>query len=181
MHSDHRYIQALKDNNSALIYEIYDKFFGIVQHLVKINHKAVPDAEDLFQDTVIAIYNRVRAKEFDLTCQFGTLVYAFAKRILLNQLRKKSNNTSITPIEEYESLLITVPDFDVEMDHLERQKRFDRAFLRLDNRSRRLLELYIDGRSMAEIAQILGFKNAESVRVQKVKCIQKLRNYYERD
>lgn len=74
-----------------------------------------------------------------------------------------------------------VPDFEIDIDMLERQKKFDRAFGRLDKKSRHLIELYIAGYSMAEIAQKLGFKSAGSVRVQKVRCIEKLKYYYEKE
>src|SRR5690606_6630340 len=73
-----------------VIDSIYRTYYQTIQHLVISNSGTVEDAKDIFQESLMAIFDRIHERKFVLTCQFGTFLYAISRNLWLRQLRQKN-------------------------------------------------------------------------------------------
>ena len=62
--SDENYLQALCAGDTQRIRSIYQQYAGQIQRWVEDNNGSAADAQDLFQDGLIAIYDRYCGSDF---------------------------------------------------------------------------------------------------------------------
>src|SRR5690606_26569956 len=102
-HADQKYIEALLNNDSRVLREIYEKFAGKVVAFVQRNNGDESDARDVIQETLITIYRHVSEKEFTLTCPFDAYFFLLCKRRWLNRLKDKLKK-EVTIEEDFTSI-----------------------------------------------------------------------------
>ena len=90
VHADQQFITGLLKNNNALIKEIYERFSGKVKTFVTQNSGTVDDAADIFQESLIDIYQQARDRALQLTCPFEPFLLLVCKRKWLNELKKRN-------------------------------------------------------------------------------------------
>jgi len=93
-HSDQKYIDALKNNDFALIEEIYSIYGPMISDLVKKNNGSAQDASDLFQEILI-ILHRYAQEGFVLSCTLKSFLYTLCKRRWINELKKKGRSETL--------------------------------------------------------------------------------------
>ncbi len=93
MHADQRFIVGLLKNDHQIIEEIYSKFSGKVIAMVERNNGDSSQAKDIFQESLISIYENAQRKDFVLTCPFEAYLLLICKRKWLNVLKKEKRVT----------------------------------------------------------------------------------------
>ncbi len=83
-HKDQKYIEALLQNNSGLLAEIYQKFTAKVSHYIIKNSGDADAAQDIIQDTLVTIYHQAKEKGLVLTVPFDAYFFLLCKRRWLN-------------------------------------------------------------------------------------------------
>lgn len=152
LHPDQLYIEGLLQNNSLVIQSIYKKFAPKVTHYIRNNSGDEDQAQDVIQETLIAIYNQARTKGLELTCPFDAFFFLLCKRKWLNEL-KKSYNKEVTIKDENVSV-----DKDVEKQAIEteteneKQSLFDEMFQKLGEKCQEVLKLSFVTKTMEEVA-----------------------------
>lgn len=152
LHPDQLYIEGLLQNNSLVIQSIYKKFAPKVTHYIRNNSGDEDQAQDVIQETLIAIYNQARTKGLELTCPFDAFFFLLCKRKWLNEL-KKSYNMEVTIKDENVSV-----DKDVEKQAIEteteneKQSLFDEMFQKLGEKCQEVLKLSFVTKTMEEVA-----------------------------
>jgi len=91
-HNDQKYIEALIKGDEQIITEIYKKYAPDCKRFVLKNSGTVGDATDVFQETLIAVLSKAKAKPIELTVPFGAYLYRVYKNKWIDELRKKSKN-----------------------------------------------------------------------------------------
>jgi RNA polymerase sigma factor (sigma-70 family) len=90
LHTDQRYVNALVQNDTLVIREIYEKYSGKIMQYVIDNNGSKDDAADIFQEALIAIYRQAKQKQLQLTCPFEPFLLLICKRQWLNELKKRN-------------------------------------------------------------------------------------------
>ncbi|WP_027393372.1 RNA polymerase sigma factor [Aquimarina latercula] len=172
-HSDQKYIQALLDNDSIVLKEVYQKFAPKVVNYIKKNSGDDSNAQDIIQETLITIYNQAREKKLILTCPFDAYFFLLCKRKWLNELKKNSVN-KVTINEEVVSIN------DESMQYVEETMIFEaknalfaEIFNELGNACKELLKATFTIKSMEKVAEKLG-QSYGYVRKKKSLCIGQL-------
>ncbi|MBQ4803315.1 sigma-70 family RNA polymerase sigma factor [Aquimarina sp. MMG015] len=172
-HSDQKYIQALLDNDSIVLKEVYQKFAPKVVNYIKKNSGDDSNAQDIIQETLITIYNQAREKKLILTCPFDAYFFLLCKRKWLNELKKNSVN-KVTINEEVVSIN------DENMQYVEETMIFEaknalfaEIFNELGNACKELLKATFSIKSMEKVAEKLG-QSYGYVRKKKSLCIGQL-------
>ena len=99
-HPDKKYVDALINNDEALLKELYHKCFTKIKNFV-IRHNGTPDdAWDLLQDAMLSIFYRIKRQPFELTCPFDAFIYIVCRNLWIKELRKKSPNGVTIDTEE---------------------------------------------------------------------------------
>ncbi|SEL22645.1 RNA polymerase sigma factor, sigma-70 family [Aquimarina amphilecti] len=172
-HSDQKYIQALLNNDSILLNEMYRKFAPKVVSYIKKNSGDDSKAQDIIQETLITIYNQAKEKKLVLTCPFDAYFFLLCKRKWLNELKKNSVN-KVTINEE----VVSIDDESLQQaeDTLVFEARnalFVEVFDQLGNTCKELLKATFAIKSMEKVAEKLG-QSYGYVRKKKSLCIGKL-------
>ena len=177
-HKDQYLIKGIASNDSAVINEIYDRFLGRIAHFIKQNNGSEADARDLFQEALIAIYQKSRDAEPELSAGFFTYLYAICRNLWLKKLRKKGREGVTMDTET-----VSITETGVE-DAIEKQQRlslYREKFKQLGEDCRKLLELFFEGVSMSEIAERLSYSSVGYVKKRKFQCKQKLVEMIQQD
>ena len=174
-HPDQKYIHALLTNDATTIEEIYKKFFGKIRWLVLQNNGTSADAADIFQEALLSIFNKATAQNFMLTCPLDAFLYQVCKNKWMKELSKRQYRVgTIDDPGEYSNVEDDYFKLMEEHKLKEDQKRLLLEKVEaLGDSCRQLLRMNWGGKSLAEVAEILGLTYI-NVRKKKVRCMAKL-------
>ena len=176
--TDSQFIDGLRANSNEVLTALYKKYYTIVLKLIVSNNGSQVEAQDVYQETIIVVFENVKKPEFELNCQLQTYIYSIAKRIWLKQLKKNGKTFLFKENEENELA-------DVSNDLNDHFKKED-DILKM-NKSMQLLgepcntiinDFYILKLSMDKIAEKFGYTNSDNAKTQKYKCLQRLKKYF---
>lgn len=177
---DRRLLEGLSNHEERSLLLLYKLYFPMVLHLVVNNHGTEDDAKDLFQETMIVLYDKSREAGFTLEAKLKTYLYAVARRLWLKQLSRQ-NKTPVKSAEftEDETEADIPEDFQ---DHEEKEERFaimSHALSKLGEPCKSLLEdFYLRQMSMQDIAEKFGYTNPDNAKTQKYKCLNRLKKLF---
>jgi RNA polymerase sigma factor (sigma-70 family) len=172
-HKDQQYIDALLQNNSRLLSEIYQKFAPKIIKYVT-NNSGDPDAaQDVIQETLVTIYHQAKEKGLVLSVPFDAYFFLLCKRRWLNTLKKRDRK-QVTNIDEKLSISDDAYEQVAETELYEsRAALFQSKLTELSKACRELLEKVFAITSMEKVAKVLGISYAYA-RKKKSQCIGKL-------
>lgn len=81
MHEDQKYIDALLKDDRKMIMKIYKDYFPYVLSYVTKNGGNKSDANDVFQETILAVYKNALAGKVSLEVKFSSYIDKIYKRI----------------------------------------------------------------------------------------------------
>ena len=177
--NDEELLTGLANGSDEALTQLYRRYYPMVLNLITTNNGNEDDAKDIYQETLVVLYEKVRAGSFDLHSQLKTYIYAVGRRLWLKQLAQKSR--------------YMVRDIDVDatdagqvsddlIDHEERNRQFELmtdSLERLGEPCRTLLEdFYIRHLSMQGITEKFGYTNADNAKTQKYKCLMRLKRLF---
>ncbi len=176
--TDSEVILGILNDSKLTLNQLYSSYFPMVLQLVLKNNGNEDDAKDIFQESVIVLYNKVKSGKFELNSKLKTFLYAVCHRLWLKHLHQKRRNvpSEFVDMEGLESV-----DEDI-AEHEEKDARFkqmDLALNQLGEPCKTLIEdYYMQQRSMQEISEKFGYTNADNAKSQKYKCLQRLKKLF---
>ncbi len=170
-------LQGLARSDKKAVECIYKAHYNMVQSLIIHNNGSADDAKDVFQETMIVLYEKVRAGGFELNCQIKTYVYSVSRRLWLKKLQQMNRySPSLQSVEN------SVPVEDEIEKHEQIQDEYqamEKAIGSLGEPCRSLLEAYyFQKKNMQEIAASFGYTNADNAKNQKYKCLMRLKKIF---
>ena len=166
---------AAEDKNS--IEQLYRQYYLMIQSMVLANAGSKDDAADLFQETMIVLYEKVKSGDFELQCLLKTFLYSVARRLWLKKLQQQQRY-----ISQPNGLEETVPVEDEIESHLKLQNDFnimESSMNKVGEPCKSLLEaFYLQKKHMNVIAHEFGYTNADNAKTQKYKCLVRLKKLF---
>lgn len=170
-------LQGLATSEKKAVETIYRENYNMVQSLIINNNGSSDDAKDIFQETLIVLYEKVRSGSFELNCQIKTFVYSVARRLWLKRLQQMSKYSS--PVEGMENVVAVEEELE---EHEKRNDEFEmmeKAITSLGEPCKSLLEAYyLQKQNMQVIAANFGYTNADNAKNQKYKCLMRLKKLF---
>jgi RNA polymerase sigma factor (sigma-70 family) len=170
-------LQGLAASDRKAVETIYKDNYNMVQTLIINNNGSADDAKDIFQETMIVLFEKVRSGGFELNCQIKTFVYSVSRRLWLKRLQQQHRYT--TPGDNMEPVVAVEEDLDA---HEQRNAEFDmmeKAIGNLGEPCRSLLEAYyLQKQNMQVIAANFGYTNSDNAKNQKYKCLMRLKKIF---
>jgi RNA polymerase sigma factor (sigma-70 family) len=158
----------------ASIRFLYRAHYEMLGHYVVQNSGRWEDAEDVFQEVIIAFVNLVKAGKFRGEASIKTFLYSLNRNIWLNELKKR--NRTQAREEKYEK----TGDREEEgiaaaMEYREANEELMKTIGALGETCKKILVMYYyENHSMKEILAALHYENEQVVRNKKYKCLKKL-------
>lgn len=166
MKSNDYYIQGIAKNQLPVLNDIYADFGPTINNLVKRNSGNDDDAQDVFQEALIVIFNKVSKNDLALTAAFGTYLYSVARLIWLKKLKNKSKiEVTFSDVEEY-----TYVDQEEEgLDKSEKALLYHHYFKKISSECQKMLIHTFNRLTGEQIAKMMGY-SIEYVKRKRYKC-----------
>jgi RNA polymerase sigma factor (sigma-70 family) len=176
MYSDADLIAAIGRGdqlNNAILF-IYEQYAEAVQSFIMANSGTPPDAEDIFQETVVTFIDLVKKDKFRGEASVKTFLTAIARNLWLNELKKRARSDIREKAFEHNRDGVEL-DVSQYIANREVKQQFVAVLEKLGEPCKKLLTLfYYENLSMKDIVQHLPYENEQVVRNKKYKCLQAL-------
>ena len=176
-YNEHSLLKGLANNDSKAVETLYQRHFGMIQHFVTNNNGSFDDARDIFQEAMIALYEKVQNEAFSLTCQIKTYLFSICKHLWLKRLQQMGKYSS--PLNTEEEAISVVSDVEEAAQKDAAFDMMDRALNSLGEPCKGLLEgYYLNKKGMQELADEFGYTNSDNAKNQKYKCLLRLKKLF---
>jgi RNA polymerase sigma factor (sigma-70 family) len=175
--TDSEIILGILNGSRDILEKLYKAYFPMILQLVLTNSGNEDDAKDVFQESVIVLYNKVKSGNFELNSKLKTFLYSVCRRIWLKKLNVKSRNAG--RIEDFEEVVQVETDLEQQAEHDKKFEQMEQALSDLGEPCKTIIEdFYIHHKSMQEICEKFGYTNADNAKNQKYKCLQRLKKFF---
>ncbi len=145
-----------------------------ITSFVTRNHGSGDDADDMLQEALVILWERVRSGRYEQKARLGTFLFATVKNLWLRRLARMRREPA-----DPDAGIASASDDPSPLESLvsaEETSALRGALDRLGEPCRTILVLfYWEELSMEEIAGRLGFANAETAKSKKYQCKKSLR------
>ena len=175
---DNLIIKKILKGDESILEQLYLDHYPLILNFIIKNSGNEEEAKDIFQESILVFYNKVKEKKLFLTCSISTYIYSVARHLWLNELKSKSRNQ--LNIEELETYIVIDEDEKKEIKKKEDNlKLMNDSLERLGDPCKSILyDFYIAKLRMEEIAQKMQYTNAANAKNQKYKCLQRLKKIF---
>lgn len=170
-------IEGIKLDRNDALEVLYKRYYSTVLHLVISNNGTEHDAKDLYQETVLIVYEKFRYGNTELSCSLKTFIYSIARNLWLKKLKK--NGSGNVSISDNESFLNLVDDMENAESNEKIYEQISSALQNLGEPCRSLIEdFYIKGMNMLSITEKYAYSNSDTAKTQKYKCLMRLKKMF---
>lgn len=173
-YSDITIIEGVRQQDDKILNWLYDSYFKVVKKHVLNNSGSQEDVSDVFQDSIIVLYNQIIENKIELRTDLKGYFFGIASNIWSAQLRKKQRTSELEidiPEEENDEI-INDPILE---------RVISRAFQKLKPDQQIVLTLFSEGNSYEEIAKKMDLKNETYARRKKYLCKEILLEFVKED
>lgn len=182
MHPDHRYIEAFRRNDERSIRELYRQHSAQTIRWVGSHGGSTEDAKDVFQEALVAIFEKAQNLDFVLTCPIGALLHVIVSRKWVDRIRQKNRDMRVSKSEEQRYASETEGDVLEAAEEIlaenARQARIRLAFQQISEICQQLLNLLAKGTKPQEAATILQMNSVDTLYRRKNACTERWRAVY---
>ena len=175
--TDELLIEGIKLDRNDALEVLYKKYYTSFQHLVIANNGTEQDAKDIYQETIIIVYEKFRYGNTILSCSLKTFIYSIARNLWLKKLngvQKKSIS-----IDEHESFLDLSDDMSQAQNNEHLYSQIEQAMETLGEPCRSLIEdFYLKGLNISGITEKYAYNNSDTAKTQKYKCLMRLKRMF---
>ncbi|QQS30843.1 MAG: sigma-70 family RNA polymerase sigma factor [Sphingobacteriales bacterium] len=172
-YSDEELIRGIleggKAEDSCLKY-LYKLHFPSIVKYVTTNNGSREEAKDVFHDALTAFYEQIKSGKFKGESNTGTYLNAIARNMWLNRLKRDSYRMAYEKSIADEGEQVEEHAHEAMVTH-EKSNIILSVLSLIGEECKRILLLSIyESLPMEEIAELMGFKNAQNARNKKLKC-----------
>jgi len=170
-------LEGLALNDRAVVEAIYRDNYPMVQTFILNNNGNTDEARDIFQETMIVLFEKAVSGSFELNCQLKTYIYSVCRRLWLKRLQQLQRYHN--PVENGEETVSVEEELEVHEKHNTDFSMMENALARIGEPCKSLLDAYyIQKKSMQDIAADFGYTNADNAKTQKYKCLLRLKKIF---
>jgi len=180
-YTDTELLEGLASGDRNAVATLYKLYHNVLTKWILSRGGLESDAEDVFQEALVVIYEKSKSPEFCLTCKLSTYLFAISKRLWFKKMEKSAPYLSLQDEGDDDDSKLGVYEEDLS-GHMEKEAQFAQLGKSLDQLGepcRSLLQaFYVDGKNMQEIARQFHYTNPENAKTQKYKCLNRLKKIY---
>lgn len=173
--SDALIVEEIRAGDERAVKQLYKSLNDGFNHWTFRNYQlSSHQAKEIYHHSFIILYENLMANRFQSeSSSLKTYFYAIAKNKIREMLRA---NSKWHELDGKEYLLQYEENKDENMLHEENEAVLERFLNKMGDPCRSLLiKYYYQKMSMAQIADSMGYKNEQSAKNQKYKCLQRIR------
>jgi RNA polymerase sigma factor (sigma-70 family) len=158
--SDQTIIEGVRQQDEKILNWLYDNYLQFVRKYVLNNSGSADDVPDVFQDSIIILYNQIIDNKLDLTSDLKGYFYGIARNVWSAQLRNRQRTTGLD--------IDIIEEEDVGETSQEILERVvTRAFEKLPIDQQKVIKMVSEGNSYETIAKKLDLVSEGNARKKK--------------
>lgn len=163
--------QALLANRPQALTGLYRQSFSPIRRYINRRGGSAQDAQDVFQDALVLLYEQATGGPLVLTASVSTYLLSISRNLWRQELRRRARLAGEEFTDELAASLgeegetLEEPVFAV-LDYVERLGEKCKSVL---------LSFYYFQQPLTQIAESQGYRSVRSATVQKFKCLERLR------
>ncbi len=162
---DNEILERIKLGDEAVLDHLYKKNYKMMTKMVMNNNGNEDEAKDIYQEALIVFWQKAASGNLTLSSKISTFIYSICQNLWRKELERKSRFS----MEEKDSEDV------YDADRQERIDIINNCISQLGETCRKILSYYyFDNLSMFDIAEKLGFANADTAKTKKYKCKKEL-------
>ena len=172
--SNRELIRGIRNHDSSILRHVYEYHYPVIEGYITHNQGSSEQARDIFQDAMIIIYKRIRANELELSCKFGTYLFAVCKNIWMQERKKhlkRAEKLRYQPLEVHDP---GPADDPLLQNHL--TDLFNKHFEALSKDCQKILSMYFNNFSLEDIRAAMNYKDLHHTADRKYRCKKSLIN-----
>ena len=179
-YTDTELLTGLAAGNREAVTAIYKQYHSVLTKWILSRGGLEADAEDVFQEALVVLFEKAKSPEFCLTCKLSTYLFAVSKRLWFKKVERAANYYALNTDDEEDGDFAAYDD-DLQL-FIEKEEQYDqltKALSQLGEPCSSLLKAFYEERkNMQEIAAAFQYTNAENAKTQKYKCLTRLRKIF---
>ncbi|WP_299312766.1 RNA polymerase sigma factor [uncultured Aquimarina sp.] len=153
--TDQAIISGIIKGDERILKVFYRDNIRYIQGYILRNDGTMQDVEDIFQDALVVLYQKLKSGALEIHVPVKTYFYGICKNTWRSRLRKKQKTT--TDDDLIINKEIVVDYITTEIENKEREHLYRKHFQKLSNDNKNLMLLYFEGKSAKEISKITGY------------------------
>lgn len=161
-------IRGIRNHDTAVLEFIYTNYFPVTEAFVRHHSGTTEQAKDVFQEAMIIAYRKIRDPGFELTCQFGTYLYAICRNVWIQERKK-----TLLHDEKLRGQTFVVEEPAPQEDPLMKKHMddlFNRHFSQLSSDCQKILTMFFNHFSVEEIRAAMNYKDIHHAADRKYRC-----------
>ena len=181
MKIDHLYLNdksivlAIKNADKNAVAYLYKTYYQMVKHFVIQNSGTLAEAEDLYQEGILDVYENIVNDKFSLQSNttLKTYIYSVCRNKWMYELRKKCKS----PVNFNESNeFIELNLYEEETEEMPYTNVLSKALEQIGNKCKEIIkDFYYHKMTMEQIAHKNNFISANVAKSSKERCMKKAR------
>ena len=141
-YSDQELLKGIINSDAEILEFIYKENFPSIRHYVLLNSGNDDDAKDIFQDSLVVLYKKIKGTNFKLSSSLGTYLYSICRFVWLKEL---SNRKKYVIIENEEVSIISDEIEIIEiLEQDERLGLYREKYEELSDDCKRVLKMFLN-------------------------------------
>lgn len=175
-HAEQDLVDGLRNGDNGVIARIYSMYFSGIRRWISKNSGSTDDARDIFQEGLLAMYNKSKRHGLTLNEPFGAYLFRSCKWLWLKELRKRRREQATIRQSRVLMDKELVGDEQAELDR-QREQFLQQCFDQLGTLCQQVLKLSWQGLNLKIISHQLG-KSYGYLRRKRPECIAQLVELY---
>jgi RNA polymerase sigma factor (sigma-70 family) len=162
-------LDGIKNNNRLVITFVYTNYYPVISYILKRDYGVSSDrCRDYFQEAMLAIFTCLHTHNpFSIHYSFITYLLVICKRRMLDEMKRKKEvkinlNKHEIPDPSFTANEILIKD--------ERIKLVHRHFIKLGEKCRKIMTLFLKGFSTREITEKLNMSSEHYTKKRRQLC-----------
>jgi RNA polymerase sigma factor (sigma-70 family) len=161
--------QIKKGNRNKPLKQLY-KELPKIKHLILSSGGTETIAQEIFNDSLILLLEKIETPEFKLTSKLTTFLYGINRFLWKNQLRKQNKTIEL---EWSDTLILNQEDLEYDEEKEEKIQLLESLLNKITEKCKAIIQLfYFERLSMKQIAEQLNYSSVNSAKTQKYKCLE---------
>ncbi|HFA48532.1 MAG TPA: sigma-70 family RNA polymerase sigma factor [Bacteroidetes bacterium] len=176
-YADEDIVQRLQSGDNRIVdetlYYLHGQVYAMVVRFVRKYKGTLADAEDNFQDSLIALYKLARQGKLQGNTNVEAYLYAINKNLWFKQLKKRKETLELPD----DAHAIPVPEVALySLLSEERKAAIEKLLAQLGESCHRLLVYYFyDRLKLKKIAQLMEYASEQVAKNKKSACMRQLK------
>lgn len=168
-------VSRLQQGDQKALEYLYRSYWPLIAHFVWLNQGRQQEAEDLFQDGILILYEKLRSKEFVLRWSLKSFLYGICRNQWLKRLRARKSFL----IRDVGDFLENLPDIIEEEAELPDNEAVYQAIQQLQDPCFTLLiGYYYEKKTFEELARTLQYASSNVAKQRKFRCLERLKKKF---